>query len=136
MVAWLPIRLAPAKCYAMPTDTCLFSGISLDWSTSDCFEDRPSDWFQKLIVWARDRTHVGKAVFRKFVIGFETLVRDDPIAADIVLYNTPHFYVTPNNLNYGSLRLKHVANDRPAEEFSLNCQARFMVLKQSEALRW
>ena len=62
--------------------------------------------------WARARTHVGKAAFRKFVFGFDTLVRDDSIADDFVLYNTPHFDVTTNDFKDGSLRLKYVANDR------------------------
>ena len=38
------------------------------------------------------------------------LVRNDPIANDFVLYNTPHFDNTPNDFNDGSLRLKYVAN--------------------------
>lgn len=43
-------------------------------------------------------------------VGFDTLVRDDPKADDIVLYNTPHFDVTTNDNNDGSLRLKYGVN--------------------------
>lgn len=40
---------------------------------------------------------MGKAAFGKWVIGFDTLVRDDPITYDFVLYNTPNFDVTTND---------------------------------------
>jgi hypothetical protein len=43
-----------------------------------------------------------------------SLVRDNPIADDFVLYNTPHFDFTINDFNDGSLRLKYVANNRAA----------------------
>ena len=50
------------------------------------------------------------------------MVRDDPIADDFVLYNSPHFDITTNNFNDGSLKLKLVVNDRAEEEFSLSRQ--------------
>ncbi|KAK6318571.1 hypothetical protein J4Q44_G00118620 [Coregonus suidteri] len=48
-VAWLPRLLAPAKCYATPTDVIFFSAMSLDLSTSPTFHrmrthSGPSDW--------------------------------------------------------------------------------------------
>ena len=55
------------------------------------------------------------------------LVRDDPIADDFVLYNTPHFDIYSNDFNDGNLRVKYVANNKAAEEFRLSRPASLTV---------
>jgi hypothetical protein len=109
VVAWLP------KLLATPMDISFFSAMSLDRSTSQTISrtqkhSNHPDWSQKPMGWARARTHVDKAAFWKFVIGFDTLVRDDPIPDYFVLYNTPPFDITTNDFNDGSLKLKYVVN--------------------------
>lgn len=77
--AWLPKLLAPAKCYAKPTDYSLFSAMSLDLCTSLTISgtqthSNRSDWSQKPMGWAGAKTYLGKAPFWKFIIGFDILI--------------------------------------------------------------
>ena len=82
-----------------------------------------SDWSQKPLGWAG--TLVGKVqfiYFFTFVISFDSLVRDDPIADYFVLYNTPYLAVVIVEVVCCGLRLNYVAN-RAALEFSWSHRA-------------
>lgn len=73
-MVWCTSCLATLPCSATPTDVSFFSAMSLELSTYPTISrmeihSRLSDWYQKLMGWAKARTYMGKAAFRKFVIG-------------------------------------------------------------------
>jgi hypothetical protein len=62
-----------------------------------------SGWSQKPVGWARARTHLGEAAFWKCIIGVETDWIEMIELLMTFLYHTPHFELTTNDFNNGSL---------------------------------
>lgn len=110
---WLMTRPRPRTLVSFPQWVWIWvPGPSLNANTFVAI------WLdQKPMGWARTRTHVSK-----FIIGFDTLIdwrrlfRATPLVP----------LVTTNDFNDGSVRLKHVVNDRAVKVFCLSRQARWL----------